>query len=80
MNKKYNIKHVYEAKLVFIEVAPGIYTVGKDKAGDYGAGKYVSQSTVITELNYTEKVAICKDTLETILHANFTIEEDNGNA
>jgi hypothetical protein len=76
MSKSLGVQYMYESQLAFVEVATGIFKVGKDKLQLFEREwPYVSQGEVMRHLNTKKKVCLCKGTLETIVHANFTIEE-----
>lgn len=81
MSKLSELKYVYEADLIFVEVSSGVYLVGKDRNSLYKKGYYVSSREVAQDMNLKSvKVAICTGTIEHFVRANFQLKEEVSNA
>lgn len=78
MDKKNSMLYLYNADIVFIEIHNGIYLVGKDKVAydlSCAKGQYVSTDVVINRMNIKyRKVAICKESIDNLITANFEPE------
>lgn len=57
---KYELQHLYEADIAFVEVYSGVFKTFKDRAGEV-ENIHLSLDEVFLYLNGSYKVALCKE-------------------
>ena len=68
----YSMQYLYRARLAYLQVAPDIYKVIKERESVGEKFRYVTTSTVVDSLNNQEDILILDKNFHYI-HANFEV-------